>query len=665
MNNLKFLHNTTLVSTNSKMYRPPCFPPPDDWVVSVDRFGNDLSFYGDDKWDFSAFGYAGYNFKKQGLDQINLALVKQAMIFVLYHPNFFPGSYQSAKTHFQLLVKMAKVCSFNNIALNELFRFPKIFNDVSQAIHCSKTGEYISYLHKFLVHSEELGFVIADKKLIGYLAYNIKEKHSVQTPYIPPRIFSYQLKRINDCLDDFLNHQHEIRNAFNWISDAYRKNTIAYLEGKCDAGSTSPFSSRNYYKKSRIIYPGNFELLLKDFGLLELFTKWVEKTEFNRQIIYSLSHFSQYLNLIRLVSIVYILNYSLQRRDEACSMKTDCFSIEVDHKLGPIALLSGETTKTDDDSDARWVTAKSVEKAVRAASIVANLRLQNAPEEVKNLVGDNPYLVTPAYEPWRSGIDVAEPKLKYLDYGVLDTIHRSFFDKKELLITEDDAQIALSLTPNLDTKDWFGVGKPWRFSAHQLRRTICVNMFASNMVSDSSLQFEMKHLSRLMSLYYGRNYTKLRLNSDVETQLIIESYKAIYRQFTDVLENSYEYVAPHSKINVPLEIVNLLENKEERQFIDLAKKGEVGCRLTLLGLCLKRGLCEYGGIESVSKCAGSDGGNICSDAIFIRRNKDKLIKLRDAHEIELKQVEIHSPRYKALSNEIQAVGIYLDVIERK
>jgi len=243
MKNLKFLYKTTLVSANSKIYRPPCFPPPDDWAVSVDQFGNDLSFYGDNKWDFSAFGYAGYNFGKQGLNQINLSLVKQAMIFVLYHPNFFPGSYQSAKTHFQLLVKIAKVCSLNNIALNELFRFPKIFNDISQSIQCSKTGEYISYLHKFLVHSEELGFVIADKKLIGHLVCNIKEKQPVQTPYIPPRIFSYQLKRVNDCIDDFLNHQNEIKNAFNWILDAYRKNTAAYLEGKCDAGSISPFSS--------------------------------------------------------------------------------------------------------------------------------------------------------------------------------------------------------------------------------------------------------------------------------------------------------------------------------------------------------------------------------------------------------------------------------------
>lgn len=105
MKNLKFLYKTTLVSANSKIYRPPCFPPPDDWAVSVDQFGNDLSFYGDNKWDFSAFGYAGYNFGKQGLNQINLSLVKQAMIFVLYHPNFFQEVTKAQKLTFNYSLK--------------------------------------------------------------------------------------------------------------------------------------------------------------------------------------------------------------------------------------------------------------------------------------------------------------------------------------------------------------------------------------------------------------------------------------------------------------------------------------------------------------------------------------------------------------------------------
>lgn len=670
MNNLEFRYKSTLVTSNSKLFRPPSFPPPDDWAVSIDENGNDLSLYGDGKWDFSAFGYSGYNFGKQNLDEKNLALVKQAMLFVLYHPSFYPGSYQSAKVHFQLLIKLAKVCSRHKILLNEIYRFPKMFHKVSESLQCSKTEEYISYLHKFLAYSDELGFVIADKNMIGYLARNINKQAIVQHPYIPPRILAYQLDRLNDCLDDFLANETKITEAFNWLLRAYAKNKKYAEKNNLNLNLCSPFSSLDSHKNFRILYPSGFEGFLIDYGLYPLFEKWLikEKTRTGKEI-FRVSRFVKYLNLIRAISIIYILNYSLQRRDEACSMRGDCFSIENDHKLGPIAILSGETTKTDEDSDARWVVSKNVEKAVQAATSVARLRLKNGPSNLSKDLIQNPFLLTPAYEPWNCGANFGSgadsTKVQYIDFGLISQIHPTFFDEKELLITEEDAQIGISLTPNLDQKEWFGVGKPWKFTAHQLRRTTCVNMFASNMVSDHSLQFEMKHLSRNMTLYYGRNYTNLRLNSDAETQLIVESYRSIYRQFTEVLENSYEYIRPHSKINVPVEVVNLVSEKEEKQFIDLAKKGEVGSRLTLLGLCLKRGVCEYGGIESVSKCAGGDGGNICSDAIFLRRNKGKLIKLRDAHQAEIEQVEVHSPRYKALTQEIRAIGIYIDVIERK
>lgn len=665
MKKLNFLHKTNLVSSTSRLYRPPSYPPPDDWPVSVDINGNELSYYGDNKWDYSAFGYSGYNFGKQGLDDKNLALAKQVMIFVLYHSSFYPGSYQGAKIYFNLIIKIAKICSINNVPMDEVSRFPKIFKQISDKIQCSKSKEYVSYLHKLLAYKDELGFTIADKNMISYLARNLSEHEVIQHPYIPPRLYVYQLNRLSECLDDFFKNEIKIIDAFNWILNAYEANQKVISTQGLRKGLLSPFINFDSYRNSRVIYQGNFEKFLKDFGLYELLEKWSVKSRISKNSSFTLNQFSKYLNLIRSVSVLYILNYSLQRRDEACSMRADCFSIEHDHKLGPIAMLSGETTKTDQDSDARWVTSKLVEKAVRAATSIANLRMKNAPDEIKKEVGGNHYLLTPAFEPWVLGTNYKESRIKYIEFGVLDALHPAFFDKKELLITEDDAKIALSLTPNLGSKDWFGIGKIWRFGAHQLRRTNCINMFASNMVSDSSIQFEMKHLSRLMSLYYGRNYTNLRLNSDVETQLIVESYKSIYRQFSEVIGNSYEYIKPHSRINVPIEIVNLVDEKDEKCFIDLAKRGEIGCRLTLLGLCLKRGVCEYGGIESVSKCVGSDGGNICSDAIFMRKNKDKLIKLRDSQLDEIKLVDIHSPRYKALDNEIRAIGIYLNVIERK
>ena len=80
LSKLSFQFQTLLVTTGSSLWRPPSFPPPDDWVVSVDEEGKPLSLYGDAYWDFRAFGFSGFNFGIQQLSEVNLRLVKQAML---------------------------------------------------------------------------------------------------------------------------------------------------------------------------------------------------------------------------------------------------------------------------------------------------------------------------------------------------------------------------------------------------------------------------------------------------------------------------------------------------------------------------------------------------------------------------------------------------------
>ena len=81
---LRFMSPSTLVTVDSPLYRPPCFPPPRDWAVSVDSEGAPLSLYGDDFWDFRAFERsATFNFKKDGISDENVFLVKQVVRLLL------------------------------------------------------------------------------------------------------------------------------------------------------------------------------------------------------------------------------------------------------------------------------------------------------------------------------------------------------------------------------------------------------------------------------------------------------------------------------------------------------------------------------------------------------------------------------------------------------
>ena len=657
---LRFMHPSTLVTAESSLYQPPSIPPPDDWVVSVDHHGRDLSRYRDGYWYFHAFGFPGFNFARQGLSEINLALVKQVLYLVLYHPNLFPGRIRSCKRHFECVVKIARICDGNGVPLSKLSRFPRIHHDIAEALQCSNYELYVSFLHKLRLYKDVLGFEIADEKLVALLTSRIINREIIQHPYIPSRIWSYQVNRLSECLDDFLKHQEALGLAYVRLSDAYEHN----LGLRIPRVYVTPFNETEKYKTSqRVIFKGGFKHFLAEFGLLNLFEKWLGMDK--RQI---LMQFSAYLNMIRDACLLYILSFSLQRSGEVLSLRSNCFSIEKDEQLGDIALIVGETTKTDPDDDARWVVPKEVQKAVDVAASVAKWRMRHRP---KNFVSSEaeelpPFLATPAWEPWSGGGMRAtrDQRVAFLDLGSFTRLYPHVLDPQAITVTEADWKIALSLTPNLHMREGFGVGLPWRFSAHQLRRTTAVNMFASNAVSESSLQWVMKHLSRNMTLYYGRNYTNLKLNSMAENAITFEYYREIYRQLVAVVENNIEYVNPHPKETISSEIINLVDAREEGKLNKLIKQRTAGCRRILLGFCLKPGSCEYGGIESAAKCAGADGRGVCADVRFERKKEPQLIGLKEAHEQELKTVARNSPRHSYLTKEIYAIGVYLDAISR-
>jgi len=654
---LRFMPQSTLVSSASESYRPPCFPPPDDWVITVGTEGQPQSRYGDPYWDYSAFGYHGFNFGKHNLSTGNLRLVKQALVLIIYS-RLFPGNIKSCERNYTSLIKIAKVCDHENILISQVSQFPAIHPKIVNALQNASYTHVIRFLHRLILFKNQLGFVIADERTLAYLA-NAGSKHEpIQHPYIPPRIWSYQINRLKECIDDFRAHEDILKTTISEIGAAYEYNKGLPTPGTISR--VSPFREIKGYK-SQIVFSDSFEDMLQDRGLLDLFNKWLGSVR-------HIGSLTKYLTLVRNVALFYVLNFSLQRRGEVSSLRCDCFQSENDPKLGKIGLINGETTKTDTDSDARWVVPLEVEDAINSAATIARWRMEFHPKNTPEDVVENPYLLTPVWEPWNKGTKRSQESVRsknILDYGVFLNEFPVFFDQNKIKVTEKDWTIAISITPMLDRHNSFGIGKPWRFSLHQLRRTTCINMFSSGLVSESSIQWSMKHLNRYMTLYYGRNYSNMRLNSDTETAVIFERYRAIYRQLCDVVKDTVDFVRPHKKEMIPSNIIRLVDTKEEKKLISLIKKGATGCRRTLLGFCMKNSACEYGGIESVAKCAGADGKGICADAIFDRRNKAKLIKLKDKHKRSLEDVDKHSSRASAAMQEIYAIEVYLNVINRK
>jgi hypothetical protein len=355
------------------------------------------------------------------------------------------------------------------------------------------------------------------------------------------------------------------------------------------------------------------------------------------------------------------------RIEEGWNLRADCLRVEDDPAFGPIYTLRGATTKTIHDNEAIWITSHSARVAVEAMDTIARLRISCAqanpavrqgPEDARN-----PFLQTHVHEPWNVG-RTPNYHLRHSSPSYLTVLRRypKLLDPEELRITQQDLDLARLVTPTLDSRR-FAVDKVWPLAWHQLRRTGAVNMQASGLVSDSSLQLQLKHVSRAMSLYYGRGYARVRLEEDAQTLYVRTLYETLGRELARMAAD--RYVSPHGEAR-KAEIVRLIDATDAKKLTKLAREGRVACREILLGVCTNRQPCPYGGIESIAHCGGGDAGHNgkpCPDVLY-DRDKDNQIKTleRDLDE-QLANAPLGSPLRASLEAQKRSVRSFLDVVK--
>ncbi|HDQ4464497.1 TPA: hypothetical protein P9G65_004908 [Pseudomonas aeruginosa] len=138
-------------------------------------------------------------------------------------------------------------------------------------------------------------------------------------------------------------------------------------------------------------------------------------------------------------------------------------------------------------------------------------------------------------------------------------------------------------------------------------------MQASGIVSDSSIQYQLKHITRGMSLYYGRGYSHLRLNESTRNQYVKAMYEMLAHELN--LLQSDRFISPYGQPRKD-KILSLVNESDHKKLIDAAKAGKIAWRPTLLGGCTKKGHCEYSGFDNIARCCGGDGRPPCADALI-------------------------------------------------
>lgn len=672
-------------------YRPPSWPPPIDWVVSVDEQGNPKSRWGDPYWDFSAwvgrtfrFDFAGgwHSRSAPKLSSKNQHVMRMLATWILWGP-MSASSWSSLKKHFDLLRRIAVLCDAEGVSASDLVRHPILVERLAALYPNHQDAKNVVRVLDRLLRSEvKVGFTLLDE--VGIFALSnatkkpksrqadqtIDENIGEQTAYIPPRIWVYQVRRLRECLDDFLEHRERIEDCFRFCVDAYAHNfgslELAFLhEG--DRNRFLPFT--NHPENTGLLtgrqFHGPFENIARKFGIYDVLAKWVLPPK--RGTI-ELTSLTAYLTLVQTAGVIYIANFTFQRKEEVATLRADCLIWEQDPVLGRVPILCGESIKTDPDSDARWPTSPSVEVAVNAMSAVVRLRMHcaanNPTVNCSEYDVDNPYLFHNPFEPWAAvpgkwKAYSTRPELQ--SYSYLLRRYPLLFDLDVLKITEEDLATARSFTPNLSKGGRFEVGKTWPLAYHELRRTGAINMFASGLLSESSIQVIMKHLTLLQTRYYGRNFSRLRFSEDFENQVVSARYEVMGRQMQALV--GQHYVSPYGDERKNEIVENLIGPKNFQALVKAAKNGEVPFRETRLGGCAKRGHCDYGGIESVARCSGGDGEKPCREALYDKRKRPAAERQLESAERQVEKASADSPRARALKNEIRGLKNYLAVTE--
>jgi hypothetical protein len=553
--------------------------------------------------------------------------------------------------YLNIIRHIARVCSANNILISDLHKYPQLFKSIAEKILPSQRDIAVFMIDKLNeTHiKDDLGFAVGGKNLAAYIRNNVKDHYSSQTAYIPDRINAYLMARLEAFINDFNRNLESLNSAYQWISKAYKANTKFAEQNRLKVVKIpNPFSldgrGKPYRKES-------FDLFAKEQGVHELLSKWVGGLSGKNLAITKLS---QYLKLANYIGLVYVMHYSLQRQDEAANLPLDCFETEHDEKLGDIHYLTGETTKTIKDHDARWIVPAQAERGIKLINQLAKWESSwSKPNR----------LLIKSQSPWHSN-SAKYQKSKADRFSLILELYPKLLDKKHLIISEEDYAQAIALTPTLVMNDWFQVGQPWKFNFHQSRRTGVVRMFRWG-VSKESTQFMAKHKTVHQTLYYGRNYTRLKLNEALSQEVVSESYNAIYRSLSDVVANAQGHISPHNKDPFEPEIIRLIEADDSKALMARVKKGQAGYRETLLGGCTRQGDCEYGGIESVAKCAGGvDGNNICKDLRVSPSRYKTLMGLKEKHLEGMKNLDQDSPQYNAKKAEVYGIEVYERIIKQ-
>lgn len=495
-------------------------------VMSRSTEGEIISLFEDDEWYLPAFSHSVsdnsyFNFlpfrtpeiaineeKTIQINSENIETCKRLFTIKMFSNKSKTGKAIRVTTMQLLILALRHINAFaskHNIRIQEIFDskiiFEKAISELPNSQHQSLTGLLRTLVS---IDSKERNFPI-DGSILLFLGKVARDARNdgQQHPVIPSRILWSKYNQYNEYINDYFKHQSAIHSLIDETS-------VNRFVGRCS-------TIRYIYRDEFALLPSNirmgliqgaptFRKVIKQYNLTHLAKKYNWR---------SIKSTSKFLSLVQHSAKCLIHIFTLMRDDEVCNLRVDCLE-PIKGWNNESLYMCGTSTKLESEKTyAKWITTDDICKPVEALQSIQKLIAPHAEPGV-----DTNWLLLST-----SNLSYyTNPKMK-------KAVSKATLDKylPEVIITEADICELEAIDPHRNWRDdkKFQIGKPWRVTSHQFRRSIAVFAGQSGLITLPSLQRLLRHITKVMSAYYMKGCSaKNYLFSDLSPKLTLELKRA-------------------------------------------------------------------------------------------------------------------------------------------
>jgi integrase len=546
-------------------------------------------------------------------------------------------SVSSIMSYLKILRNIAGYSLKNEIEIRNIFyKEEEMKNYIKSLINRSQLTSFASLTY----HLSELG-----RNITGYdilIDTNISLIHQKLTntepieqhPVIPPRILSELIDGLNLFITDiysYLSHIDEFIEAVTSCDNFARSNSLHVKK-------MIPLKDR----------PLNFKGAARKYELTELFVKYRVR---------NVSGLSRLISRIQHACRMYFHIYSGMRRSEVLSLKIDSL-VERTMSFGPAFRFSGETSKLiGQRKKATWVTSKEVGNAYQIVNTIAKRIGSYAGITTKN----TPLFISAGYLGLTATKNIDIENIKISSSGMKSQECYEYLYSSNFMISEEDLEFLYKID---SFKAWsespeFKVGEKWRFTTHQLRRSLAYYISQSALVSLPTLKKQLKHLNREMTVYYCQS-------SLPEDDFSEGGHICTFLQKTKPDADAIAYLDQvalsddslygcHGKFVEKNIAANDIEIYSQQNRNDLRKQflyGEISYKETALGACTALSPCLKRAMREISGCLS------CERAVIKPKKIENTINYQKEFVEDLKARDPDSIEYRSELAELNALIAY-------